>query len=355
MAEKKGRWVEYKGISYLFADDIPSVLLCSICLELCCDPQQAVCCGKVFCLQCVEKSQLKERKEGCPCCRQPIQTFPDKRTEQEIGSLQISCANVGRGCQEQLELRDTRKHKDTCPFELIPCSFADVGCSKTIVRRELKEHNKTEILEHLDLCRKKIANIPRLEEEILNLRTKLNSKEASKREGVMPGVTSMYAETEDITIVRCKPKGFRIEVEHFDKMFNGSISEWISPDFKVDEWHFILRLQQIYHDSHVISFDLQIVEGPSCYAIMDSQKSQVYVLGEIALLFVSKGVETTLMNPKPFQVTIPFAISNSKTMSSELTHLAQSNIPSTIHSAQQPIAICCLSLWQVRCNRKKLL
>jgi hypothetical protein len=279
MAEKKGRWVEYKGISYLFADDIPSVLLCSICLELCCDPQQAVCCGKVFCLQCVEKSQLKERKEGCPCCRQPIQTFPDKRTEQEIGSLQISCANVGRGCQEQLELRDTRKHKDTCPFELIPCSFADVGCSKTIVRRELKEHNKTEILEHLDLCRKKIANFPRLEEELIcNLRTKLKSlnQEVSKSKGAMPGAT------EDITISSCKPKGFRIEVEHFDRMFYKNI-KWISPEFKVNEWHFLLHLQwgPFNINSRLITFSLQVVEGPLCYAV---KGNSVHILGEIALL-----------------------------------------------------------------------
>ena len=100
------------------------------------------------------------------------------------------------------------------------------------------EHNKTEMFKHLDLCRKKIAQIPRLEEEICNLKTKLDNKEANKSEvqGVMPAVP------ED-TVSSCKRNGFRIKVEHFDKMFPcNNINKWISPVFKANEWHFVLYL-----------------------------------------------------------------------------------------------------------------
>ena len=230
MAEKKGRSVEYKGNFYLFADDIPSALLCSICLGLCCDPHQAVCCGKVFCLQCVESARLKKPKEGCPCCRQPIQTFPDKRTEQEIGSLRIACGNVDRGCQEQLELRDARKHKEICPLELIPCLFADVGCSETMLRRDMEEHDRKEIIKHLHFCRKRIAAMGGTS----------HSREALTKTNNVKNVDQL--QKVETTVPPHPTRVFNLEVHDHHRMFGQSFT-WTTDAFKLQEWSFSLSIK----------------------------------------------------------------------------------------------------------------
>jgi hypothetical protein len=259
-----------------------------------------------------------------------MQTFPDKRTEQEIGSLRIKCGNVDKGCQEQLELRDAQNHKEICPLELIPCSFADVGCRKTILRREMEEHNKKEIVDHLDLCRKKIA--------------KLNSKEASMSEGVVPGAP------EDIAVLNRKPNGFRIKIEHFDRMFPNSF-KWISPVFKVDEWYFTLHSNWSAYGSNYptlrnITFSLRIVEGPLCSAVGGNG---VHLLGEVAVL--DADFKNHLMSPQVFQVEMLMNPAGNNWDAANPVSLRTWAVTNTQAQAN-PTVICHLNFWQVSCHHK---
>ena len=70
---------DLKGYDCQFVDPIPDSLTCLICTLLARDPQQTVCCGKVYCRVCL--SELKESFSDtkCPQCRKKINSFPDTR------------------------------------------------------------------------------------------------------------------------------------------------------------------------------------------------------------------------------------------------------------------------------------
>ena len=282
MAAKEGLQVEYKGVSYQFTVDIPTTLLCSVCLELCSDPQQAVCCGKLFCLGCIEKA--KALNVSCPCCRQFLRTFPDKRTEQDIGDFRTVCPNVVRGCQETPELRDAPKHREVCPLELVLYQFSDVGCPKTMLRRESEDHNIRNVIQHLDLCRKKIATIPLLEKEISNVKALLNGKDARKQ--------GSQAQVEEKVVPSQPTRVFKIEVNHHNQMAQRRWL-WTSAPLVADQWTFTFSLQ--FGDNGGIDLLLKLVKGPpSC----EIEGANAKVDGECELLTTS---DDRVLKFEPFQ------------------------------------------------------
>ena len=292
MAAKEVSQPRYKGESYPFVVDVPSTLLCNVCLELCSDPQQAVCCGKLFCLDCIKKVKTRNNDKNCPCCRQPIKTFPDKRTEQEVGNLQIVCSNVGRGCRERPELRNVGEHKNVCPFELIPCQFSDVGCLETMLRKDSKDHNRKEIIEHLDLCRRRIAKLEKIQtaplsEEVSCLKSPPDVKGREMQKGEI--------------VVSCQPsRVVKIEVAYHDRMITSQTPfHWLSDLFRLDKWEFRLKILFFYlpiEQSHNVY--LQIAELPPKPTV---NASRVEVLGECELL--PKESSKILHKFKPFQFT----------------------------------------------------
>ena len=68
---------EKKGYDHQFVEPPPDDLLCLICLCVARDPQQINCCGKVLCKGCLREH--KEHSDDCPQCREPINSFADKR------------------------------------------------------------------------------------------------------------------------------------------------------------------------------------------------------------------------------------------------------------------------------------
>ena len=294
MAAKEGRQPEYKGESYQFVVDVPSTLLCNVCLELCSDPQQAVCCGKLFCLKCITIAKTKSNSGNCPCCRQPIKTFSDKRTKQEIGNLQIICPNVGRGCRERPELRNAGEHKNVCPLELISCQFSDVGCRETMLRKDSKDHNRTKIVEHLDLCRRRIAKLEKIQTAPLSDKGScLQSPSDVKRKQVQKGEL----------VLSCQPSCVvKIEVSNQARILrSGSSFQWKSDIFQLGNWKLGLlihfnKLQRLFSDSeHFLS--LKIAE------LVPRQRANamVEIYGDCDLLLSESGV--SVYQFKPFQIT----------------------------------------------------
>ena len=70
---------DVKGYDHQFLDPPPDELLCLICTLVARDPQQTICCGKVYCKVCVD--ELAEHSDKCPQCREEINCFPDKRSK----------------------------------------------------------------------------------------------------------------------------------------------------------------------------------------------------------------------------------------------------------------------------------
>ena len=70
------------GYDYTFVDPVPDALVCLICTFVAREPQQTVCCGKVYCKDCLDG--LERHSTKCPQCREELQCFPDKRSKPYI-------------------------------------------------------------------------------------------------------------------------------------------------------------------------------------------------------------------------------------------------------------------------------
>ena len=70
---------ELGGYDYEFIESPPDELICLICTFVARDPQQRVCCGRVFCRDCL--TNQKRYSNNCPQCRQPSDGFNDTRSK----------------------------------------------------------------------------------------------------------------------------------------------------------------------------------------------------------------------------------------------------------------------------------
>ena len=226
MAVKAGGMYEYKSVFYQFTAEPPPNLLCSICFGVCSNPHQATCCGKVFCFECIEK--VKASNNVCPCCRQATQTFPDKRTEQDVGNLWVLCPN--EWCKRHVELLEIENHRLACisDQESIECRFSSMGCPKKGSKEDIEKHMKEDVVLHLDLCRKCFKQLT-----------------SSEKSSTAPSLcqTSSNA-TEIVSFVQPKVRNqytILIPVDQYE-IFRKTYSTWNSVEFPVAEWTFKLQL-----------------------------------------------------------------------------------------------------------------
>ena len=71
---------DQKGYDCQFVDAVPDFLICQICTCVSRDPQQTVCCGRIYCSRCLADLQTSYEVAKCPQCRkEPISSFPDTR------------------------------------------------------------------------------------------------------------------------------------------------------------------------------------------------------------------------------------------------------------------------------------
>jgi len=50
-------------------------------------------------------------------------------------------------------------HQQICPLELVRCEYFNVGCVVRVTRRELQDHYKQHVSEHLNLTSVKLTGI----------------------------------------------------------------------------------------------------------------------------------------------------------------------------------------------------
>ena len=126
--------------------DLPNSCLCLICHSVTIDPQQVICCGKVYCKECLDRQ--RSYNSFCPNCRQCSGSFPDKRAMREINSLSVYCHSRITGCLWKGELCDIEKHDTICEYKQVQCQ----DCKKQMKRSELANHQQKKCSERIYQC-----------------------------------------------------------------------------------------------------------------------------------------------------------------------------------------------------------
>ena len=137
----------YKSYDFYFFED-PSRYGCFICCQICYEPQQLRCCGKIVCLSCLRTVRTQQHSGRsnleCPHCRQQgeLETFPDKMSDRAIKEMRVKCPNVDDGCTTVGELLDVLAHVEgnderACPYQTVKCPL---NCGGSFHRRSLSMH-----------------------------------------------------------------------------------------------------------------------------------------------------------------------------------------------------------------------
>ena len=93
-----------EGYVYDYVEEPPDSLICPICFYPCREPQIVSCCGKKFCLACIDREHLSGKP--CPLCRERgFQMLIDREHERRILALKVNCKYKVDGCQWVGELR----------------------------------------------------------------------------------------------------------------------------------------------------------------------------------------------------------------------------------------------------------
>ena len=153
------------GYNYTLVNTAPSRLICKKCDLPCRNAYLSGCCGSSFCKTCVDNVKGSESLAGraCPSCRnKTFDIFKNKQTDREVNSLLVYCSNSGSGCQWKGAISIIETHRKSCLLELIHCDYHEIGCNQKIFRQNQKEHNKTNMENHLTLCISKLKNLEQL-------------------------------------------------------------------------------------------------------------------------------------------------------------------------------------------------
>ena len=128
------------GYEHEFIDAVRDDLVCQVCQLPARDPQQTMCCGKVYCKSCINRLQPNR----CPnCCKSLIDRngnknyFPDRASERRIKELEVKCDNHKNGCEWKKELAQLKEHLSTCGYAKIECKN---NCKKSVLRDNLRKH-----------------------------------------------------------------------------------------------------------------------------------------------------------------------------------------------------------------------
>jgi len=113
-------------------------------------------CGVMLKKKCVQQHIAKE----CPC---HCQYCGVTRRKEEISKTHKErCSQYPSPCPKGCELGVApgvriAEHKKICPLEVVQCDYHDIGCKDLIIRKELQDHYKQKVPEHLALIKCSLA------------------------------------------------------------------------------------------------------------------------------------------------------------------------------------------------------
>ena len=74
----------------------------------------------------------------------------------------VLCTNKQKGCTWKGEIRAVEPCTNSCSLEMVWCKYYNVGCKAKMRLKDLKQHNKLKVEEHLVLNTLKFNNLERL-------------------------------------------------------------------------------------------------------------------------------------------------------------------------------------------------
>lgn len=193
-----------KDYEYDFVEEPPKEFYCAVSFQLLLsDPQQTDCCGHHFTLETADL--LKRDGKPCPICKAPqLTTHADLHHKRRVNEVAVRCPHKATGkcdwvgelgnlpyhvanCPKQpwkcthctfsgskeaeskhistckmvpvkcpkkcnvgmIPRSQLDQHKLVCPLEEVDCEYANFGCSKKLLRKDLKNHLVEGEKEHL--------------------------------------------------------------------------------------------------------------------------------------------------------------------------------------------------------------
>ena len=138
----------FGGYDECFLDEAQERLVCSICTKVMRDPHLMACCGKEFCISCLQSWFNQQNTEECPHCRATKRDYNvlhilDKGVKSEIESQFILCTNYKEDCEWVGELRNQASHLDKCDYSQVDCPRGCKTSSGTLtrlLRKDLAKH-----------------------------------------------------------------------------------------------------------------------------------------------------------------------------------------------------------------------
>jgi len=154
--------------THIFVDQpVDENLICSICLDVCCNATTACSAGHTFCESCLGRLKKKE----CPACRSDYQTnVPNRPLRSMICALRVRCcvvlldddngglsdrkkrrtgggsgdntkgdSNPDDSCSWEGALGDLNNHNKVCAFVKMRCPLR---CGKRFRRMDVKKHEE---------------------------------------------------------------------------------------------------------------------------------------------------------------------------------------------------------------------
>jgi hypothetical protein len=168
---------------FKFVGPVPEGLICTICENPFDEPVQTSC-GHLFCKPCIDTwlnetwlSAITGQQPQCPIDRKPLrreELFKDEHVRRQVRALHVFCPNNERGCGWEGCFSDATNHASTCEYSLVQCPFQTHGCDHTMMRKEIPEHIKSNMAEHLTLLAKELTNA---KETISSLKEALGTAE----------------------------------------------------------------------------------------------------------------------------------------------------------------------------------
>ena len=129
------------GFNYEFVDGpLPDDFNCPICKFVQREPYQATCCGKIYCISCLDKlKRCGSSHFKCPNCRNSLEKsyFKDTNMGRKIRHLEVYCINKERECTWTGQLQSVTEHISTCPKEIVDCPKK---CGQQVQRESLGGH-----------------------------------------------------------------------------------------------------------------------------------------------------------------------------------------------------------------------
>ena len=135
--------------------------------------------------QCIESHLAKE----CPCHCQYCGFTGRKieiatRHKKQCSQYPLPCPN---GCElGVVPTAGMFDHKKVCPLEIVSCEYHDMGCNVRIPRKDLEDHNTTEMAQHLKLMNQALVA---MSQDL--------SKAKSMQEVQYEDITNMLASSDD--------------------------------------------------------------------------------------------------------------------------------------------------------------